>query len=137
MKILKPWQWMSTESITVEVDQPTLRLETDAPLPSIVLIHGAHQSNTTFEFVRHALPGFRYINIDWQSGAGFENNLSEMIEAVTTAGPVYLVGHSMGGIYAAHLAEHVECIGGATLSAPWGGSKAADWVRYMVPSYPL
>jgi pimeloyl-ACP methyl ester carboxylesterase len=134
--LFNPWIWFETKSIVVDIAKPTVKPKQPS-LPSIVLIHGANQTNTSFEFIRHALPAFRYINIDWSPTAGFQNNLDEMIDAVSDAGPVYLVGHSMGSIYAAHLSQHVECIGGATLSAPWGGSKAADWVRYMVPNYPL
>ena len=136
MITIKPWKWFQTESVTIEIETPIV-YEDATPLPSIVLIHGAHQSNVTFEYLRHALPGFKYINVDWHTGAGFDNNLQEMITAIKGRGPVYIVGHSMGGIYAAHLSQHVECIGGATLATPWGGSKAADWMRYMVPSYPL
>jgi pimeloyl-ACP methyl ester carboxylesterase len=134
--LFNSWSWFETQSIVVEIAKPTAK-PTQPSLPSIVLIHGANQTNTSFEFIRHALPGFRYINIEWSPTAGFHSNLDEMIAAVSEAGPVYLVGHSMGCIYAAHLSQHVECIGGAALAAPWGGSKAADWVRYMVPNYPL
>lgn len=133
---LRPWAWFARKPVTVEVEHIHVQEEA-APLPSIVLIHGAHQSNVTFEYMRHALPGFRYINIEWYPTNGFENNLNEMKDALKDAGPVYLIGHSMGGIYASHLAEHVECIGGAAISAPWGGSKQADWVRYMIPNYSL
>jgi pimeloyl-ACP methyl ester carboxylesterase len=133
---LSPWKWFHKEPITVEIEHPHVH-EEHAPLPSIVTIHGAHQSNVTFNFLRHALPAFRYVNIEWSTINGFENNLSEMIDAVQPLGPVYFVSHSMGSIYAAHLSQHVECIGGAAIAAPWGGSKAADWVRYMVPNYPL
>lgn len=131
-----PLKWFKRNSVTVEIEHPHI-YEDQSPLPSMVLIHGAHQSNVTFEYLRHALPSFHYINIEWSPTGGFANNLNEMIEYVKTRGPVYLVGHSMGSIYAAHLSQHVECIGGATISAPWGGSKAADWIRYMMPSYPL
>jgi len=136
MKTLNPWRWFTRESITVEIEPPHIT-EDNAPLPSIVLIHGANQSNVSFEYLRHALPGFQYINIEWSAASGFHSNLTEMIAALQNSGPVYLVGHSMGCIYAAHLSQRVECIGGAALSAPWGGSKAADWLRYMTPNYPL
>lgn len=134
---LRPWKWFNRAPISVEVEPPHNH-EDHAPLPSIVLIHGAYQSNVTFEYLRHALPGFQYINIEWDVNSGFENNLAEMIAAVKNHNkPVYLVGHSMGGIYAAHLSQHVECIGGATIASPWGGSRAADWAKYMVPNHIL
>jgi pimeloyl-ACP methyl ester carboxylesterase len=133
----RPWQWFKKESITVEVETPKKPFATESPMPSIVLIHGANQTNTSFEFIRHALPGFRYINIDWSAYTDFQSNLSEMVSAVKGTGPVYLVGHSMGSIYAAHLSQHVDCIGGACLSAPWGGSRHADLIKYITPNYPL
>lgn len=133
--MLRPWNWFKREPVSIEVEEPHAH-EEHAPLPSIVLIHGAHQSNVTFEYFRHALPGFQYINVEWSPVGGFYNNLDEMCAAVEPRGPVYIVGHSMGGIYAAHLAQHVECIGGATIATPWGGSKQADWVN-IVMQYPL
>lgn len=134
--MIRPWQWFRRKPISVEIEHPDTH-EEHIPLPSIVLIHGAHQSNVTFEYLRHALPGFQYINIEWSPTGGFYNNLEEMVSAVETQGPVYIVGHSMGGIYAAHLSQEIDCIGGATIATPWGGSKHADMVRYVMPNYPL
>lgn len=136
----RPWKWFNRKPISIEIDKPVAKhiiIEESVPLPSIVLIHGAHQSNVTFEYMRHALPSFQYINIEWSTTGGFHDNLAEMSDALKDVGPVYLVGHSMGGIYCAHLSQNVACIGGATLSAPWGGSKAADWLKYIASNYPL
>jgi len=129
--------WFNRTPVAIEVEHVQVQEET-VSLPSIVLIHGAHQSNVTFEYMRHALPGFKYINIEWHTASGFELNLEEMKTALKdNPDPVYLIGHSMGSIYAAHLAEYVNCIGGCAIAAPWGGSKQADWIRYMMPNYPL
>jgi pimeloyl-ACP methyl ester carboxylesterase len=132
--MMNPLTWFARQP--VEIEHVHVQ-EENVPLPSIVLIHGAHQSSVTFEYLRHALPGFNYINIEWHVNSGFELNLSEMKEALKNSGAVYLIGHSMGGIYAAHLSESVDCIGGAAISVPWGGSKQADYARYLMPSYQL
>lgn len=136
MAKLKPWTWFNREPVSIEIESPVNHDEIVA-MPSIVLIHGAHQSNVTFEYFRNALPGFQYINIEWSSTGGFYHNLDEMVQVLKTAGPVYLVGHSMGGIYAAHAAQKIDCVGGATIATPWGGSKIADWAKYIYPSYPI
>lgn len=124
-------------NISVDVDLPSQEPEDVAPMPNIVLIHGANQTKMSFEYIRHALPCFQYINIEWDAFGNFYENVEQMVSVVEKAGPVYIVGHSMGGIYAAHIAESVDCIGGSTISTPWGGSKAADWIRYLTPSYKL
>jgi pimeloyl-ACP methyl ester carboxylesterase len=58
---------------------------------------------------------------------------SELMEA---AMPVFFVAHSMGGIYALHLAnlEPKFCLGAVTLSTPYGGSKIANFAKYIMPS---
>ena len=47
------------------------------------------------------------------------------------------MGHSLGGLYALHLTQHVEVVGGVSISTPFRGSSTADWAKYMVPSYAL
>jgi len=129
--------WQNKKNIIVEVDPPVYEPEDSTTLPTIVLIHGANQTRLSFEYIRHALPCFQYINIEWNAFGNFYENTEEMINVLDGSGPVYIVGHSMGGIYAAHIAASVDCIGGSTISTPWGGSRAADWIKYLTPSYKL
>ena len=103
----------------------------------MVLIHGAYQSSTSFAFLKHLLPQYQFISLGWDVKGKFNQNLKEMRSILKEHAPLYFVGHSMGGIYAAHLSESVNCIGGTAVSVPWGGSKAADWMKYIVPRHLL
>jgi pimeloyl-ACP methyl ester carboxylesterase len=67
----------------------------------------------------------------------FQDNLETMKKDLVDAGPVFLIGHSMGGLYALHLTQHTNAVGGVSISTPLRGSSTADWAKYMVPNYPL
>lgn len=105
---------------------------------TVVWLHGANQSSLSFVYLRHLCNFEKEILINYNSMDGFYNNLEDIIYKVKRAGPVFLVGHSMGGLYSVHL--HKNCpnvIGAVTISTPFRGSSAADWARFIVPSYPL
>ena len=130
---LHPLDWFKTDAVTSEV----IEREEEINYPKIVLIHGANQSNMTFAHLRHVLSDFDYINIDYSPAGDFYDNLNEMISLTESAGPTYIIGHSLGGIYAAHLSQYINCIGGATVSTPFGGSRAADFVKFLLPNYKI
>lgn len=75
------------------------------------------------------------IALEYNSADGFHHNLSTMIDALADAERLFFVSHSLGGIYALHLAHHYKDIthGGVSLSTPYGGSKQADFARYFLP----
>jgi pimeloyl-ACP methyl ester carboxylesterase len=103
----------------------------------VVLIHGANQSSKSFSYIKSKLPAWDFIDINYSSHDHFQQNLQKMIQQLESAGPVFIVGHSLGGVYAAHLTQYVHTVGGVTLSAPYGGSGVADWARYLVPGFAL
>ena len=107
------------------------------PMPHVVWIHGANASSLSFNFIRSKLPELQSTLVDYESSNGFYNNLENIIEQIRHTGPVFVVGHSLGGLYALHLTKHVEVVGGVSICAPFRGSSAADWARFIVPKHQL
>lgn len=60
-----------------------------------------------------------------------------MIVELENKGPLFVVGHSLGGIYALHLAGTLNVVAGVSISTPFRGSSTADWAKYLVPGYQL
>ena len=104
----------------------------------IVYIHGASATAESFthirQFVRDAYDE-QDLALEYRSEDGFYNNLSVMMEQLADAERLFFVSHSLGGIYALHLANHYSDTtrGGVSLSTPYGGSKQADFARYFLP----
>ena len=106
-------------------------------LPHVVWIHGANQSSLSFNYILNHFSDVKSTLIEYSSSNGFYNNLSDIADTLKDAGPVFVVGHSLGGLYALHLTKHVDVVGGVTISTPFGGSSIADWAKYIVPRYQL
>ena len=73
--------------------------------------------------------------IEYDSSHSFKENLEEMKEVVKKYKDVVFIAHSLGGIYALHLAkEFPQKIKGAiTISTPYGGAEVADYAKYFLP----
>lgn len=100
----------------------------------IVYIHGASATGESFTHIKQCLKG-RQIILEYNSMNGFQNNLNDMIETLGPVHNLFFVAHSLGGIYALHLADHYRerTIGGVTLSTPYGGCFQADYAQYFLP----
>jgi len=112
-------------------------INTETECPTVVWIHGANQTSLSFNYLRAKTNFEREYLIDYSSMNRFYYNLDKMIVELKDIGPVFVVGHSLGGLYALHLTQHVEVVGGVSISTPFRGSSTADWAKYMVPSYAL
>ena len=104
----------------------------------IVYIHGASATAQTFTHIRqYVRDHFEEpdIMLEYKSSNGFDKNLSAMKGALDDAERLFFVSHSLGGIYALHLANHYHetTVGGVSLSTPYGGSREADFARYFLP----
>lgn len=101
---------------------------------TIVYIHGASATSESFARIREHINGDDVV-VDYTSSSGFDHNLSEMIDQLAPLKKIFFIAHSLGGIYALHLAHHFarQTSGAVTLSTPYGGSHYADYARYFLP----
>lgn len=104
----------------------------------IVYIHGASATAESFTHIRqHVRETFkeRDIMLEYKSDDGFDYNLEQMKEKLDGKKKLFFISHSLGGIYALHLANHFKetTVGGVSLSTPYGGSRQADFAKYFVP----
>lgn len=103
----------------------------------IVYIHGANSSSASFNYIESKIKSKEKTKIDYNSSYGFASNLEYMIEELSSHKKIFIIAHSLGGIYALHLYKHLPVIGALTISTPYSGSSMADWARYMFPNYKL
>lgn len=101
---------------------------------TLVYIHGANATSASFNYIRHHVGGDD-IAINYDSHRGFENNLKSIRKQLGKAKNIFFIAHSLGGIYALHLANALpaQVIGAVTLSTPYGGAKVADVVKHFMP----
>ena len=106
----------------------------------IVYIHGATASERSFAFIQKSLRTKNPIYLNYEKDTTAKDNLSAMkIELLKHVDdPVYVIAHSMGGLYATYLQEEYSNIQGVvSLATPFNGSEIAMWGAMLNPSYQL
>ena len=104
---------------------------------NVIWCHGANQTSLSFKYLQTKTQFPNEIMVNYSSMNRFYDNLEMIADNCKGKGPHFVVGHSMGGLYALHLTKYVRVIGGVSISTPFRGSSTADWAKYIVPSYPL
>mgnify|MGYP006266678527 CR=1 FL=1 len=104
----------------------------------IVYIHGANATAASFTHIRQYVRDYfdePDIMLEYKSENGFDGNLKAMKGQLDEADRLFFVSHSLGGIYALHLANYYKetTHGGISLSTPYGGSREADFAKYFLP----
>lgn len=102
---------------------------------NFVYIHGASATGDSFNYIRDQLGYPNETIIEYNSQNGFDRNLSHMKTVIADLTDVAFVCHSLGGIYALHLADAFpnQVLGAVTLSTPYGGAESADYAKYFLP----
>lgn len=104
---------------------------------NVIWLHGANQTSLSFKYLQTKTNFANEILVNYSSMNRFQDNLEMIVEQVHGKGPHFVIGHSMGGLYALHLTQYVRVVGGVSISTPFRGSSTADWAKYIVPNYPL
>ena len=105
---------------------------------NVVWIHGANQTSLSFQYLRTLTQFKKEMLVNYKSMNKFYNNLEVLADTINqNPGPHFVIGHSMGGLYALHLTKYINCAGVVSISTPFAGSWTADWAKYVVPSFPL
>lgn len=102
---------------------------------TVVYIHGASATGDSFNYIRNHLNMAQEIVIEYDSVNGFSNNLDDMKRLLENVDNIRFICHSLGGIYALHLADTFSTqVGKAvTISTPYGGAESADYAKYFLP----
>lgn len=130
------WNNMFREPKVEEV-RPELTKEEKSP--HFIFIHGANQTRKSWNYILSKLEPKSYTLLEYNTNIKFTDNLEELYCNIRHLENVFFIAHSLGGIYATHLYDRMPdvTLGGVTISTPYGGSRTADYVKYMVPSYNL
>ena len=105
---------------------------------AVIWLHGANQSGLSFQYLRSLTCFKNELVVEYDTSNKFKDNL-EMLstDIAKVRGPYFMIGHSLGGLYALHLTKHVDVAGAVSISTPFAGSWTADWARFFVPTYQL
>lgn len=100
---------------------------------NLVYIHGANATSESFNHIRDKLG--KGIDVNYDSRNGFENNLKDMLVQLKNVKDIAFIAHSLGGIYALHVANAIpkQVLGAVTISTPYGGAEVADYAKYFLP----
>jgi pimeloyl-ACP methyl ester carboxylesterase len=99
----------------------------------LVYIHGANATSESFNYIQSKVG--QGISINYDSRNGFQNNLDDMLIQLSSIKDIAFIAHSLGGIYALHIANTLpkNVKGAITLSTPYGGAEVAEYAQYFLP----
>jgi len=100
-----------------------------------VYIHGASATPSSFNYIRKKLNHHNDITLAYDSRNGFKENLERMKDELKDVHNIFFICHSLGGIYALHLSEALpkQVLGAVTMSTPYNGAEAAEYMKHILP----
>ncbi len=91
---------------------------------SIVFIHGAYSTYRSFSFMAEKFSDHQHHYVEYSVDTPIEKTIAAAQQMVDECSPVAVIGHSYGGIVAAHVKTEAKRI---AIASPLGG------LRIMIP----
>lgn len=103
-------------------------------------IHGANCSSLSFSYFEKMLPKHNVNHIEYEPTHTIPELLNFVYSSLPVNTPISIIGHSLGGVIAVLMSQHrnaanykIEKI--VTLASPFGGSKAANILKWIHPEH--
>lgn len=107
----------------------------------ILFIHGASSSPVSFNYIKQNLPEHNSLDFSYDSNEDIEDIVDDLYIYISNVlvNPLYIVSHSLGGVIATSASYKIKNpdLKIVTISSPFGGSKAATYLKFLFPGYGL
>lgn len=101
---------------------------------TIWYIHGAYSTSRAFNWLKTQLPPHEAVDIDYSSYMAVPKIIDQLVEQAESETEFDIIGHSLGGVLAVALSQRCPKVKKVvTLSAPFGGSRVATFMQFLVP----
>lgn len=98
-------------------------------------IHGANASPLSFSFLKSTMRPHQIEEISYAHNTPLSKTVADLRrKAVLYDAPLAIVGHSLGGVVAAAIAQTADIDKVVTLASPFGGSNAAGLLQWFTRS---
>lgn len=108
---------------------------------NIIFIHGASSSPISFNYIKQNLPEHNGLDFAYDSNEDIEDIVARLVQTFRVCDKeIFIIAHSLGGVIATaasyDLAKDYN-LKLVTISSPFGGSKAATYLKFLFPGYGL
>jgi pimeloyl-ACP methyl ester carboxylesterase len=104
-------------------------------MKTILYIHGAFSSSSAFNRIKEKLPDHEAVLLNYTVDQDLKQVINDTVKLLKENGKrVSIVSHSLGGILGSVIAQKSDMVDKVvTMSTPFGGSKAADIMKWFNP----
>lgn len=102
---------------------------------NILYVHGYNSSGKIFNYLISQLPKHKAFVVEYNSSHAVEKSIQAALDIIPHEEPIYIIGHSLGGIVAHYLTTNYDLNvkGLVSISTPFGGHDVAGKLKWFYP----